>query len=299
MRRDHKIMEEHLWEVEEEYSNLQHSYADLSNKYNALVEKTNSDREAIVQVMVDTGLNAARIIEETDEFIKGSSRGMIANQVEYLSTMITLATEYEKLKPHDPANSELPERNSYKEGPERNKQHYKIAKRTTHVFALGAIVFVLIMNIFLAGNLNEKGKLFGYSWFAVVSESMQSEIPQGALVFVKKVDPDQIEVGDNIAFLRSKDEAAITHKVVEIYEKYGESGNRGFKTWGIENRDPDPDIVRADYVIGVVKFTAPGVGAFISNAFLSIGLLLVVTGAAIIIFFLSGKRSRIKGGKQL
>ena len=46
--------------------------------------------------------------------------------------------------------------------------------------------------------------------FAVLSGSMEPELPVGSMVFVHQVDPTDIAMGDNATFYRS-DGAVVTH----------------------------------------------------------------------------------------
>ena len=143
------------------------------------------------------------------------------------------------------------------------KRKNKAAARLMDVLFYGAIIFILITTLIFSGNSKDRLRLFGYSGFTVISGSMQSEIPQGALVITQKCGPNQIMIGDNITFVR-RDKAIVTHRVVDIYENYEGSGARGFQTWGIENPSYDEEIVYADNVIGVVKLSVPELGFILS-----------------------------------
>jgi signal peptidase len=101
----------------------------------------------------------------------------------------------------------------------------------------------------------------GYSWFHVVSSSMQKEIPKGSIVFVKKTDPQKIKAGDVITY-QMNNGSTVTHAVVEIIDS---GGFRGFRTKGTSNKEPDPEIVSAEKVIGVVSFHIAGIGAVLAG----------------------------------
>jgi signal peptidase len=115
----------------------------------------------------------------------------------------------------------------------------------------------------LAGGLlygtQENHSIFGYSFFIVLTGSMEREIPQGSLVVVRQVEPDAVEVGDDITFLSDRDKT-VTHRVVRIFEDYEGSGARGFETQGLENPMPDAGIVYAANVVGRAVFHVAGVG---------------------------------------
>jgi len=108
----------------------------------------------------------------------------------------------------------------------------------------------------------DKKPILGYSFMNVLTRSMQSEIPQGSLVIVKKVNPGIIEINDDITFMRNA-ETSVTHRVIGIFEDFGETGERGFETQGVDSDAPDFDIVPAANVIGAVQFHIPMVGAWL------------------------------------
>jgi signal peptidase len=124
--------------------------------------------------------------------------------------------------------------------------------------------------------------IFGYSGFTVLSGSMQSEIPESALVLTKKIDPNNINIGDDITFIR-KDDTTVTHRVINIYENYQDSGQRAFQTKGIENSNPDQEVVYSDNIIGIVKLTVPKLGAALNYISEHSIIIFIVFGIFIII----------------
>jgi len=108
----------------------------------------------------------------------------------------------------------------------------------------------------------EKSDVFGYSFMNVITSSMQSVIPVGSLVVVRAVDTDTIRIGDDITFMKDA-ETAITHRVIGIIENYEGTGERGFETQGVDNEQPDFEIVREGNVVGVVQFHVQRVGQWL------------------------------------
>jgi len=137
------------------------------------------------------------------------------------------------------------------------------------------IIFVAGMAFVLSENFKYTG-ILGFSFYGVRTGSMQSEIPQGSLVAVRKTAPDKISIDDDITFLTA-DGQNITHRVVGIIENY-KGGRRGFETKGVENLLPDEDIADADSVIGRVVFHIPVIGG--ATAFLSERWFIVFLAAA-------------------
>lgn len=143
------------------------------------------------------------------------------------------------------------------------------------------LIFIMVLT-FDAGDASSQS-LFGYSYFTVVSGSMEDEIPNGSVIFVKSTDPQDLNVDDNITFIRDK-HTTVTHKVINIYEDYDGNGARGFQTKGVNNINPDKDAVNEEDVIGKVTIVIPGAGkaiAFINERsyiiFIILGLWLIIS----------------------
>jgi signal peptidase I len=129
------------------------------------------------------------------------------------------------------------------------------------IFWLALASVLLAGLIYSAGGNGSRG-VFNYSIMNVLSGSMQSEIPQGSMVLVKRVEPNTLQVGDDITFLHDKD-AIWTHRIAAIYEDYEDSGTRGFQTQGVENPEPDAEIVAAENILGKVVYHTRGLGGTI------------------------------------
>jgi len=161
-------------------------------------------------------------------------------------------------------------------------------KLLSDIIFYAVIAFILVATLLYSGRTNNGFQLFGYSGFTVLTRSMQSEIPQGALVITKEVDPETIKVGDDITFIRS-DNATITHRVVAILNNYEDSGYTVFQTQGIENPDPDPDYVYAGNIIGIVKYSMPELGFFLSYVAENIGFVFIILGGILVAAIALGK----------
>ena len=121
-----------------------------------------------------------------------------------------------------------------------------------------------------------------YSFFNVLTSSMQGEIPKGSLILVHQTDPQELEVGDNITFMRGW-KTSITHKIEEIYENYQTSGARGFQTKGVNNMNADTEIVHEDNVVGKVVFVIPSVGAAVTMVITHSYVMFIIIGLSVIL----------------
>lgn len=80
-------------------------------------------------------------------------------------------------------------------------------------------------------------RVVGLVPFAVLSGSMEPEYPVGSLIYVKDVQPDDVQVGDAITF-RQGSGTLVTHQVYEI-----DAEQQLFYTQGIANVNGDGEIM--------------------------------------------------------
>jgi signal peptidase I len=95
--------------------------------------------------------------------------------------------------------------------------------------------------------------LGGYSFFRVVTGSMEPEIPIGALIISKQVDIDTLEIGDIVCFRSEIYEIygqSITHRVIDISKD--ENGITKLQTKGDFNTAADSLYVTERNLIGKV-----------------------------------------------
>jgi signal peptidase len=115
------------------------------------------------------------------------------------------------------------------------------------------IIVVLGVAFFSGGPQGEPRSLFGYTPMTVLTGSMQREIPQGAFIIAKEVDPSTIQIGHDITYIEENGRIT-THRVVDIIENHGGSQHRAFQTQGLENAAPDEELVIDHNLIGKVIF---------------------------------------------
>ena len=130
--------------------------------------------------------------------------------------------------------------------------------------------------------------LVGYSGMIVLTESMQSEIPKGSLVIAKTVDPQTLQIGDDITYMANQT-TSVTHRIVGINENYENTGQRAFQTQGIMNDQPDSQPVPAVNVVGKVVFHSETLGvvaSFISSCW---PLLLFALAVVFVLIYVLGR----------
>jgi len=121
--------------------------------------------------------------------------------------------------------------------------------------------------------------LVGGSFSSVVmGGSMEPTIHVGSIVVVRRVNPEDVKVGDIIAFRTG--ESKTIHRVID---KVGEDGSFYFRTKGDANEDPDPWIVKPEDVLGELQLTIPYYGYLIWFAQTPFGIVLFILVPAIIL----------------
>lgn len=137
-------------------------------------------------------------------------------------------------------------------------------KKLTTLNIVGIILIVIFLPIIMI-NLTivvkgltkpeEVPMVFNTAPLIVISDSMTIDkkagtgaFNKGDLIFVKKVDPKTLEVGDIITYISNdKEGSIITHRIVSIYE------DGSFETKGDYSPGYDRDPVQYDQVVG--KYT--------------------------------------------
>lgn len=109
-----------------------------------------------------------------------------------------------------------------------------------------ALAFVIILKL-----------CFGVEMKAVLTASMEPEISVGSLVIINPTAYEDINIGDDITFVRDKNLTLVTHRVIEKNDE-----TQYITTQGIANNAPDNPTSYAN-VVGKVVFHIPYIGYFI------------------------------------
>lgn len=105
-------------------------------------------------------------------------------------------------------------------------------QRAWNIFLAICVVIAAALAVAFAGV-----RLIGLTPYAVLTGSMEPELPVGSLIFVRSVDPADIQVGDDITFKLQSGSLA-THQVWKV-----DTAAQTFYTQGIANKDQDGNIM--------------------------------------------------------
>lgn len=150
-------------------------------------------------------------------------------------------------------------------------------KRIWNAVSSIAVALVVILAILLVG-----ARLVGLQVFTVLSGSMEPTYHVGSLIYVKKVDPYTIEVGQPITFMLDEDTVA-THRVVGIVPDEEDPTVIRFRTKGDANENADGSLVHYKNVIGSPVFTIPQLGYVVSYIQNPPGTYVAISAGAILL----------------
>lgn len=176
---------------------------------------------------------------------------------------------------------------------EKEEDEREASPRSKTLSAISSTIFyfviaAMVLTAFIySQNGGEVKNLFGYSYFNILTTSMQSELPAGSFIWVKSVDAATIEIGDDITFFKSEG-VVVTHRVIDIIENYDDSGQLGFQTQGVDNLNPDEFITYEENIIGKVLWHIPVLGFVLEYIANHVVMILVLFGVLILIAFFLG-----------
>lgn len=175
---------------------------------------------------------------------------------------------------------------------QRNNQKEKRSK----IFKIISFPFVIIilLLVFYAGYLKYIKKendinILGFRQYMVDTGSMEPGYSVGDLIIIKETPKEKIQVGDVINYTSANGIDTITHRVVEILEKDGETY---YKTKGDNNNEEDPDLVNFNQVQGVLVFKISKLGTIIKKMLTENGIIIIL--AFIILLYLRDEKKEEK-----
>ncbi|MBE6978641.1 MAG: signal peptidase I [Ruminococcaceae bacterium] len=149
----------------------------------------------------------------------------------------------------------------------------KSMRKIWNITSAVMVALMIFCALFLMG-----ARLLGYRCFTVLTGSMEPAYQVGDLIYVKEVDVNTVQVGDDITFILNEDLVVATHRVVRI-----DAEKQHFYTKGLANEIEDGDPVHFNNVIGVPRFRIPKLGYvsdFVQNP---PGMYIAVAGLAVLL----------------
>lgn len=170
--------------------------------------------------------------------------------------------------------------------PEKNDKAKQGTQRKrlipTVIGTILCVVFGLLLicnlTIIIKGTLNPEKppSVLGITPMVVMSGSMSGDaedhIEVGDLIFVRNVEPENLQTGDVVAYMSGG--TTVTHRITEIGTD--EDGNLLFTTKGDANETEDSEPVTEEQLVGVYQGRIPKVGDFALFLQQPLGMLLFI-----------------------
>lgn len=150
-------------------------------------------------------------------------------------------------------------------------------KKIWNVISTVLVVIVVVVALLLVG-----ARLFGLQVYAVLSGSMEPTYHVGSLIYVKDVDPFELESGEVITFMLDENTVA-THRIVEVVPDEEDASVVRFRTKGDANENADSSLVHYKNVIGSPVFTIPQLGYVVSYIQNPPGTYVAISAGAILL----------------
>ena len=169
-----------------------------------------------------------------------------------------------------------------------------IVRRIFQLASTILVILVLLVAFFLVGI-----RLIGLHPYTVLSGSMEPTYHVGSVIYVKKVDPKTLEVGDPITFMMNETTVA-THRIVEIIPDESDPTAVRFRTKGDNNDEVDGgDGVHCNNVIGKPVFSIPYMGYLAEYLQNSSGRYVLFGLCAVLLLstFLPGDKKKTSGSE--
>lgn len=122
--------------------------------------------------------------------------------------------------------------------------------------------------------------MLGMKTMAVLTGSMEPAYPVGSLIYVKPVEPEQLEIGDVVTY-RLTGNTVVTHRVAAI-----DRDRQSITTKGDANEQPDGSPVPYTSIVGRARMCIPYLGFISIYAKTPIGIM-AVCGVLIVIILLT------------
>ena len=145
-------------------------------------------------------------------------------------------------------------------------------RAVSSILFYGALALVILAAFVYSAGPGEVKNLLGYSYFTVMTASMESSIPPGSFIITKKMAVEELQVGDAITFFASGLNETVTHRIMEIIP----DEEIQFRTKGDDNADFDSEPVPGSRVIGKVVFHVKYLGRVMLQLKQYIGWVLVI-----------------------
>ena len=165
----------------------------------------------------------------------------------------------------------------------------KILKVIVYPFII--LIFSLVIYVGYMKYIKHENdiNIFGFRTYMVATGSMEPEYSIGDMIIIKETPKEKIKAGDVINYISEDKADTITHRVIEVEEKQGQTY---YKTKGDNNNSEDPEPINYNQVQGVLVFKISKLGKVITKLLTGTGITILF--AFIILSYLKDKNKEEK-----
>ena len=127
-------------------------------------------------------------------------------------------------------------------------------KKVVNIVSIGFLSLAILLAILLVGT-----RIFGFTPYTVLSGSMEPRFPVGSVVYVRKIDPAELQTGDVITYVIDGG-TVVTHRIIEIIPDEEDASVLRFRTKGDNNNITDGEPIHSNNILGKVAFCLPLLG---------------------------------------
>lgn len=171
----------------------------------------------------------------------------------------------------------------------KKEKFNKILKVIVYPFII--LIFSLVIYVGYMKYIKHENdvNIFGFRTYLVATGSMEPEYSIGDMIIIKETPKEQIKVGDVINYISENKADTITHRVIEVEEKQGQTY---YKTKGDNNNSEDPEPINYNQVQGVLVFKISKLGKVITKLLTGTGITILF--AFIVLSYLKDKNKEEK-----
>jgi len=171
----------------------------------------------------------------------------------------------------------------------KKEKFNKILKVIVYPFII--LIFSLVIYVGYMKYIKHENdvNIFGFRTYMVATGSMEPEYSVGDMIIIKETPKEKIKAGDVINYISENETDTITHRVIEVEEKQGQTY---YKTKGDNNNSEDPEPINYNQVQGVLVFKISKLGTIITKLLTGTGITILF--AFIILSYLKDKNKEEK-----
>ena len=147
-------------------------------------------------------------------------------------------------------------------------------------------ILLLTMSLFLTvKKVSPNYNFFNHYIYNYSETNMENDIPFNSLVVISKLNRQDLEVLDDVAYKQGIESVKIV-RVVEVVDDKQDS----YKTESISHIFDEPEVLMRSEVLGRIKYTIPVLGGIFSILVDNFWLVYLISGSILLIAYLLNKR---------